>query len=146
MYVKRFLEWIGLKEKLHKKLSKAPCVSEGEIWWASIGENIGSEINGKSKLFSRPVIIFRKLAHDYYFVIPTTTKTKSGTWYVSYHQGGIDANACLQHARAIDYRRLYSRLGELDSDDFMEVKKGFKDLYLQNFPSARAEGRGESRM
>jgi hypothetical protein len=30
----------------------------------------GSEIGGKSKLFSRPVIIFRKLAHGFYFVIP----------------------------------------------------------------------------
>lgn len=31
MYIKRFLEWIGLKERLHKKLMKAPYVNEGEI-------------------------------------------------------------------------------------------------------------------
>ena len=130
MYIKRFLEWIGLKERLHNKLPKAPCVKEGEIWWASIGENVGSEINGKSKLFSRPVIIYRKLTHSYYLVIPATTKIKSGNWYVPYKQSGISANACLQHIRTIDYRRLFSKLGELDEADFKEIKDSFVKLYV----------------
>lgn len=42
--MKRFLEWIGLKEKLHNSEHKPPLVSEGDMWWASFGENIGSEI------------------------------------------------------------------------------------------------------
>ena len=46
--MKRFLEWIGLKEKLHHAKHRAPLVSERDVWWASIGENVGSEINGKS--------------------------------------------------------------------------------------------------
>ncbi|TSC76682.1 MAG: hypothetical protein G01um101433_739, partial [Parcubacteria group bacterium Gr01-1014_33] len=45
--MKRFLEWIGLKEKLHSAVHSAPLVSEREIWWVSIGENVGSEIDGK---------------------------------------------------------------------------------------------------
>ena len=52
--VNRFLEWIGLKQKLHQGTQAPPLVSAGDIWWASIGENVGSEINGKSRLFSRP--------------------------------------------------------------------------------------------
>jgi len=130
MYIKRFLEWVGLKERLHSKICKAPYVSEGEVWWASIGENVGSEINGKSQLFTRPVIIFKKLTHSYYFVIPATTKEKSGSWYVPYDQGGVKANACLHHARSIDYRRLFSRLGELEASDLAKIKEGLKKLYL----------------
>jgi len=84
--MKRFLEWIGLKERLHTSEHKPPHVSHGDIWWASIGENVGSEINGKSKQFSRPVIVFKKLAHGFYFVIPTTTQVKTGTWYVQFRQ------------------------------------------------------------
>jgi hypothetical protein len=80
-----FLEWIGLKQKLHRRL-KAPPSFAGDIWWASIGENVGSEINGKSRLFSRPVIIFKKLAHGFYFVIPTTSKSKVGSWFVPFRQ------------------------------------------------------------
>jgi mRNA interferase MazF len=135
MYVKRFLEWIGLKERLHSKLSRAPYVNEGEIWWASIGENVGFEINGKSKFFTRPVVIFRKLTHSYYLVIPLTTKDRSGSWYVPIQQGGKKMAVCLQHVRSIDYRRLFSKLGELDDLDHDKVKEGFAKLYLKKiFP------------
>ena len=42
--IKRFLEWIGLKEKLHKKQAIPPLFKEGEIWWCYVGENIGNEV------------------------------------------------------------------------------------------------------
>ena len=141
MHVKRFLDWIGLKQKLDSYNHSAPHVTEGEIWWAGIGENVGFEINGKSSLFSRPVIIFKQLAHGFYFVIPTTSQEKNGTWYVMFKQRGKITTACLHQARAIDYRRLYSKLGELDDSDFKKVKKGFEDLYLQKIPLT-SEGEG----
>lgn len=34
--------------------------NEGEIWWCSIGMNIGVEIYGKGGRFTRPVLIFKK--------------------------------------------------------------------------------------
>jgi hypothetical protein len=37
--------------------------------------------------------------------------------------------ACLHQARAIHYRRLSSRLGTIDSDDFTNIKDGFPRLY-----------------
>jgi mRNA interferase MazF len=127
--MKRFLEWIRLKDKLHRIEHSPPLVSEKEIWWASIGENVGSELNGKSDLFSRPVVILKKLSHSFYFVIPTTTQRREGSWYVSFRQHGRDMVACLHQARAIDYRRLSSRLGKIDGDDFARVKAGFRALY-----------------
>lgn len=127
--MKRFLEWIGLKEKLDVQQHRPPLVSQGDIWWASVGENVGSEINGKNHLFSRPVIIYKKLAHGFYFVIPTTTKIKEGTWYVIFRHQDREMAACLHQARAIDYRRLSSKLGTLDDGDFIKVKNGFNSLY-----------------
>ena len=56
---KHFKEWINLKEKLHFN-AKLPRIKEGEIWWCSFGENIGTEINGKSARFTRPVLIIKK--------------------------------------------------------------------------------------
>lgn len=129
MHVKKFPEWIGLKEKLHSIIHQAPHVSEGEVWWISIGENIGTEISGKSQLFSRPVIIFRKLSHSFYFVIPITSKLRMGSWYVNIKQQNRNMSACLHQGRAIDYRRLSNRLGELNGPDFEKVKIGFKKLY-----------------
>lgn len=129
--MKRFLEWIGLKEKLHNVRYKPPLVSQGDIWWVSVGENVGSEVNGKSNLFSRPVVIFKKLAHGFYFVIPTTTKIREGSWYVKFRQHDKEMVACLHQAKAIDYRRLSLKLGTLDDEDYERIKSGFSKLYLK---------------
>jgi mRNA interferase MazF len=129
MYIKRFLEWIGLKEKLDTLCFNPPYVNEGDIWWASLGENLGSEISGKSKLFSRPVVILKKLSHGFYFAIPTSTCDRKGSWYVGFRQKGKEMKACLHQARAIDYRRFSNKLGRLDDEDFSRVKKGFWELY-----------------
>ena len=129
LHVNRFLEWIGLKQKLHQGAQSPPLVSAGDIWWASIGENVGSEINGKSRLYSRPVIVFKKLAHGFYFVIPTTTKAKNGSWYVPFRQADRNMIASLHQARAIDHRRLSTKLGQLDDSDFDRVREGFWRLY-----------------
>ena len=96
-----------------------------------MGENVGSEVNGKSALFSRPVIIFKKLAHGFYFVIPTTTQIHDGTWYVKVRQNEREIVACLHQARAIDYRRLSSKLGTLDDEDRGRITSGFSSLYLK---------------
>ena len=127
--MKRFLEWIGLKEKLHHAKHRAPLVSERDIWWASVGENVGSEINGKSERFSRPVLILRKLAHEFFLVAPTSTQHREGTWYVHVRLKDQDEYVCLNQIRTIDHRRLFSKLGQIDTDYFDKVKEGFWRLY-----------------
>ncbi len=130
LMLKLFKKWIGLKEKIDAHKHEPPFVSQGDIWWAHIGENIGSEMNGKSDQFSRPVIIFKKLSHGFYFIIPTTTQQKTGTWFVPFRQKGKNMIACLHQARAIDHRRLTTKLGTLDDKDAESIKKAFSNLYL----------------
>lgn len=127
--MKDFPAWMKLKGKLDGLTHRAPLVTEGDLWWASIGENVGSEIGGKNHLFSRPVIILKKLAHGFYFVIPTTTQTKEGTWYVPFMHHSKSMVACLHQTRSIDHRRLSSKLGTLDTADLERVKEGFHSLY-----------------
>lgn len=127
--LKQFLQWISLKEKLHQNSAKPPFVAERDIWWMSFGENIGSEINGKSSLFSRPGIVLKKLAQGFYLVAPTTTQERSGTWYVEMMYNGKRMFVCLHQIRAVDYRRLSSRMGRINEDDFRKVKKSFIKLY-----------------
>lgn len=127
--IKRFLEWISVKEKLHNTNSTPPLVKERDLWWVSFGENIGSEIDGKSKLFSRPGLVVRKLSRGFYLVAPTTSQSKEGTWYVKIRQEGKDMFVCLHQIRTIDYRRLSTRLGVVDEEDFRQVKEAFHKLY-----------------
>lgn len=127
--MKRFLEWIGLKERLDRSAHIPPFVSEREIWWVSFGENVGSEINGKSALFSRPGLILKKLTHNFFLVAPTTSQKREGSWYVPLKIGGKEMFICLHQIRSIDSRRLSTRLNMIDDDDFNRVKQAFWKLY-----------------
>lgn len=119
-----------MKEKLHDTNHKAPYVNEGDIWWFSVGENVGSEMNGKSDIFTRPAIIYKKLAHGFYLVIPTTSQQKNGSWYIPIRHQGKEMRACLHQIRTVDYRRLWSKMGRMDDQDRKAVQRGFKQLYL----------------
>ena len=44
---------------------------EGEIWWVRLGKNIGYELDGKSREFTRPVIVLKKY-NQYSFLAPST--------------------------------------------------------------------------
>lgn len=123
------MEWIGLKETLHANNPKPPLVKQRELWWISLGENIGSEINGKSGLFSRPGIILKKLSHSFYLIVPTTTQKREGTWYQKIRYNNQETYACLHQIRTVDYRRLSSRLGQIDGDNFLKVQNAFNKLY-----------------
>lgn len=126
---KLFDQWNKLKRRLHQLKHQPPFVNEGDIWWMSMGENVGFEINGKHQTFSRPGIIFKKLSHGHYLVIPTTTKPKRGSWYVPFRHKNLETVACLHQVRAIDYRRLLSKLGQMDDKDQQKIKRGFWELY-----------------
>jgi len=121
---KKFKEWVVLKENLHNKNAKPPFISQGDMWWISFGENIGSEINGKSDIFTRPGIIYKKLSHRFYFVIPTTTQEKRGSWFIKFIHKNKQMFACLHQARAIDYRRLFSKLGTFNIPHHLRRGRG----------------------
>jgi mRNA interferase MazF len=127
--IKRFLGWIKLKQRLHTISAQPPLVRERDLWWLSLGENVGSEMNGKSRLFSRPALILKKLAHGFFLIAPTTTKNHNGTWYVKITYADKDMWVCLHQIRTIDYRRLSSQLGQVGVDDFRQAQTAFWELY-----------------
>jgi mRNA interferase MazF len=128
-FVKRFLEWIGVKQKLDANDYQPPLVKEGELWWCAIGENVGIETSGKGKNFTRPVIILKKFGRLAFFGIPTTTKKREGTWYVSFTHQDVDETALLSQARMFSYKRLDRKMGELAETDFANVKEAFVRLF-----------------
>ena len=122
--MKRFLEWIGIKQKLDESNHKPPYFKEREIWWASIGENIGSEMQGKNKHFRRPVLILRKLDRYSFICVPLTSKEKLGSWYVSITHSGKNNTVVVSQVRHLDYRRLDKKMATLDAADFRRVLNG----------------------
>lgn len=132
--LKRFFEWIGIKEKLHNNEHKPPLFKEGEIWWCHIGENVGVEMNGKGERFTRPVLMFKKYDRYSFLALPLSTKSKTGTWYASITFGGINQIVNLSQGRTLDYKRLKEKMGELDESDFATVQQAYFDLHRPKPP------------
>lgn len=126
---KRFLEWLGIKQKLHEKATSPIFFSEGDIWWCGIGENIGVEVNGKGETFSRPVFVYKKLSRDSFMGIPLTTQVRQGTWYVGVGFKGRSICANLAQARVFSASRMYQKHGMLNTRDCIKIKSGFLRLY-----------------
>ena len=126
--IKRFLEWIRVKERLENRLEKR-TFNEREIWWTAVGENIGIEVGGKGGIFSRPVLIYKKLNRESFLGIHLSTQIKEGSWYESFIFKDKITCANLAQVRVLSVSRLYEKIGEVTAPDFAKVKDGFLRLY-----------------
>ena len=124
---KRFPEWLHLKENLHLT-NKIPQFSEGQIWRAAIGENIGVEINGKHSDFSRPIVILKKYSSLCFLGVPLTSRYHEGSWYTEFEFRKKKQYAVLVQARTFSAARLYNRMGKVSVGDFKKIKTGFHAL------------------
>ena len=124
-------KWFPVKEAKHNvETVKIPRITDGEVWWVAVGENVGVEINGKSEYFSRPVLVFKKLSHLGFMGIPLSTQEHGGSWYVNFRFQSKEVYAALSQAKVFSTARLYTRLGQVAEDDMEKVKAGFRNLYL----------------
>ena len=94
-----------------------------------MGENVGTEINGKHATFSRPVVIMKKLSRLGFMGIPLTSQEKTGSWYVEFEFLNKKEYAALSQARYFSVSRLYTKMGRIPDSDLIIIKKGFLDLY-----------------
>lgn len=120
---KDFEKWHDEKNKLHEKESRV-YFHEREVWWCSIGANVGFEEDGKGKRFSRPVVIVRKFNKEVSLAIPLTTKMRTGRYYfpMKLHDT-IPRMAVLSQIRLIDAKRLSDKFGVVTEENFFEMKK-----------------------
>lgn len=133
--VNRFIAWSARKIDAHFVEKPEFYFSERDIWWASLGENVGSETNGKNFHFERPVVIVKKFSKDMLFVIPTTTKPKDGSWYHPIECEGVRTKAILAQARTISAKRLIRKIGHLSPDQLAPLVEAFVSLIKTNPPA-----------
>ncbi len=138
-YFLTLIGWWRTAVILHGAPSKT-LFKEGEIWWCSIGINIGVEIYGKGKRFTRPVIIFKKFNANSFLGIPLTSRAKEGRWYFPITQGGKTNTAILSQIRTFDSKRLVKRLTTLSDESFAKVTDALSTTYgLKNIHPASCE-------
>ena|SRR3989344_5253685 len=119
---KDFDKWNANKKTLHNK-NTFHFYHEREIWWCSLGVNVGFEQDGTGKNFDRPVIIIRGFNKNTFFGIGLTGKKKLGKYYFYLGKiSGQDATAVLSQVRLLDTKRLVRKIETLDKTKFEELK------------------------
>src|ERR1700682_4224571 len=97
---------------------------EGEVWWVRLGKNISYETNGKSREFTRPVIILKKYNQYSFLALPLTTALKHNLYRLPIGMiEGKQAFATLSQLRNIDSKRLVKKIVHLDADALALTKK-----------------------
>jgi mRNA-degrading endonuclease toxin of MazEF toxin-antitoxin module len=123
---KDFDSWNELKKNINDR--NPVYVSEREIWFCSVGLNVGSEQDGKHENFERPVLIIKKVTNNTFIGIPLTSNKKKGTWYVPINS--TNSSAVISQIKLFDTRRLARKIkGVITSEEF-EFLKGELKKYL----------------
>lgn len=78
---KDFKTWHTKKSNIQNNTHVRVYFNEREIWWCSLGANIGYEQDGKGDDFMRPVIILKQFNKEVCWAIPLTTQIKNGRYY-----------------------------------------------------------------
>lgn len=120
---KDFEHWHKVKENINSS-EKNLYFYEQEVWFCSLGANVGFEQDGKGDRFGRPVVVVKKFNKNVFLGIPLTTKVKTGKYYFPISlTDNIPRGAILSQVRLIDAKRLYQRVGFLSKDSFADMKK-----------------------
>ncbi len=125
--LKDFDKWNEKKKYLDTARRKL-LFKEGEIWWCSIGINVGEEVYGKGEYFRRPVVVLRKLSQNSCIVMPTTTKERDGSWYHHLNIKNKNRWVMMNQVRLISANRLWVRESTLSQEEFEELKKSVATL------------------
>lgn len=130
---KDFQKWNKRKEKLHANKERL-FFHEREIWYCSLGANIGFETDGKGEEFLRPVVIVRKFNNEIFWAIPLTKSKKpipnkvEKYYFAFLFVPEVKSLAVLSQIRLIDARRLRRHVGTMNEADFYDLTKKLKAL------------------
>lgn len=124
---KDFAAWSRLKERLHNSISRA-FAHPREIWWCSLGVNVGAEIDGKHENFERPVIVMRVYNKDTLLVLPITTRPKADPFHFEIDTDQKVAWVKLTQMRVISNKRLLRKVDILGEPQFSLLKDAWRTM------------------
>lgn len=126
---KDFDSWNSLKKEINDN-QRALLFKERDVWWCSIGLNVGHEENGKSKFFTRPVLVIRKFNSNIFLGVPLTSQVKKNKYYYKLSINGKSGCAMLSQLKIISSRRLRKRMEELPVRQFNQIRQKLSDIIL----------------
>jgi len=140
-YSKDFNGWIAKKKESHYRKTLPPMFKERDIWWVSVGVNVGFEEDGKNSNFVRPVLVLKKFNRELFLGVPLSTKLKDNKYYVPISIKQETVSAMTSQIRVFSSKRIWNKLAELDEKDFIKiVGEVAKFFILPSLPKQRGRG------
>lgn len=124
---KDFDGWNQHKQAVNARKSRT-SFKEGDIWWCSLGTNVGDEQDGKGRFYSRPVLVIKKFNSRIFIGLPLSTIIKDNHFYHQFHFKDKKQCVVLSQIRLLDAKRLENRMGELPLHEFQTIQNKLKEL------------------
>lgn len=128
MAEKDFEGWCAFKADLESKEPPKRGFNEGEIWRCTLGHNVGHELDGKSKLYWRPVLVLRKFSPDFFIGVPLSRTRTISPFHIpvalpdAKEIKGKKSYLVINQVRAMDARRLKQLLVRLSPEDLLYAR------------------------
>jgi mRNA interferase MazF len=146
---KDFKKWHDRKSSIHNERSTDLLyVKEREIWWCSLGANVGFEQDGKGSWYERPILIFKKFSRHLVWAIPLSTKMKKNPYYIDCPSSdNVPRMAIISQMRMVDTKRFNEKMGFVSEAAFANIKKAVVEVIAPSplgfsSPLARVEPEG----
>ncbi|MEK7645463.1 MAG: type II toxin-antitoxin system PemK/MazF family toxin [Patescibacteria group bacterium] len=115
---KDFDRWNEKKKYIHGK-EYIPFFHEREVWWCSLGLNVGYEQDG-GEGFERPMLVVKKFNKDVFWALPFTTSHKQNQYHfpIFGEEGSV---IILSQLRLMSSKRLERYVYKMSEEHFREV-------------------------
>ena len=127
-------KWNAIKKSIdtQKIIKKA---QNKRIFWVCIGQNIGSEVFGKSGIFTRPVLVVNVFFNGTFLGVPLSSKAqnKKGKLYHKFIDSkGKMQVALLGQVRIFDSKRKTTNkhISKVNDKDFLQIKDKLKSVVI----------------
>ena len=126
---KDYKEWHSKKTEIEHSGNVRLFFHEREVWWCSLGYNVGFEQDGKGDKFARPVLVFKKFNKEVFWALPLSTRVKESKFYAPIElNDGIARVAIISQLRLIDGKRLIDKIGIINEANYKHIQKAVINL------------------
>ena len=119
--MKDFDGWNEIKKEIHSN-GENKFYQPRDIWWCSMGLNVGTESDGKGREYKRPIVAIKGFNKESFLGIALTGRKLEGKYYL--FLGKVEdreASANLSQIRIFDTKRLVKKIGKLERNKFDEL-------------------------
>ena len=131
-HTKDFDPW-NKQKKLLNQIKISPFFKERQVWFCSLGVNIGDEEDGKGIQHERPVLVAKKFNNSIFLALPLSTKLKpKNKFYYKTNVKNRDVSVLISQIRILDAKRLKRKVCFIEKSEFNGILDQITEVNFKN--------------